>query len=171
MWTKVTNFSGMKLAITLSQLANVVSKSLSYQFMVGRCTISNFVPYRFVLPSSKSPQDTNTTYKWRNWRRNSGPVGMCPKAFWVPDGLRFDLKEAFTTTAKASLSSWWPWYRKYMYRKYMFRLVDIWRVGSCSDALTFHRRLCNRTIGFIGPVPTIKDYLNIDWEMMPLVSV
>ena len=35
---------GIKLAITLSHLANVVSKSLSYQFMVGRCTISNFVP-------------------------------------------------------------------------------------------------------------------------------
>ena len=57
--------AGRKLAIALSHLANMVSKSLFYQFMVGRCTISNFVPYRFAKSSSKrlTPHTTEGTGK------------------------------------------------------------------------------------------------------------
>ena len=156
---------GEKLALTIRYLATGESyTSLSYQFRVGRSTISKFLPEvcraiqdeftREYLRCSTTPDE------WKELEREFRIRWNAQHALGALDGKHVALKRPKNSG---------PLYHNYkgfcsivmlalVDGQYKFRWVDVGMAGSCSDAQIFNtchlkRKIDDGSIGFPDPAP------------------
>ena len=135
----------MKLAITLRFLATGESyQSLSYQFLVGRSSISKFVPKvcraiqdEFLREYVRCP---TTPDAWKEVEREFRVRWHVPHAIGALDGKHIAIKKP--NNSGTLYHNYKGFFSIVMLAlvdgEYKFRWVDIGTAGSCSDAQIFN---------------------------------